>query len=134
MIRSFNPNRWAAIPLRLIVGFGFMEHGYAKLAKGPEAFAMILQALGVPSAHLMSWLTILTELVGGAAVVAGAFVLFASVPMIAVLVVAMFSVHLHYGFSSIKLMAITPVGPRFGPPGCWTECECLSRGTVENWD
>ena len=27
--------RWAAIPLRLIVGFGFMEHGFAKLSKGP---------------------------------------------------------------------------------------------------
>jgi hypothetical protein len=24
------------IPLRLIVGYGFMEHGYAKLARGPE--------------------------------------------------------------------------------------------------
>ena len=31
-----------AIPLRLIVGFGFMEHGYAKLARGTESFAAIL--------------------------------------------------------------------------------------------
>jgi hypothetical protein len=30
---------WWALPLRLIVGFGFMEHGYAKLARGPEVFA-----------------------------------------------------------------------------------------------
>ena len=37
--------------------------------------------------------------------------------MAAVLLVAMFSVHLPYGFSSIKLMAVTPAGPRFGPPG-----------------
>jgi len=28
--------RWAAIPLRLIVGYGFMEHGFAKLSKGPR--------------------------------------------------------------------------------------------------
>ena len=27
---------WYAIPLRLIVGVGFMEHGYAKIARGPE--------------------------------------------------------------------------------------------------
>src|SRR5690349_3147294 len=28
------PQDWFAIPLRLIVGFGFIEHGYAKLARG----------------------------------------------------------------------------------------------------
>jgi putative oxidoreductase len=123
MFRSSNFRRWAAIPLRLIVGFGFMQHGYAKLAKGPEAFAMILQSLGVPGAHLMAWLTIFTELIGGAAVLAGAFITFASVPMTAVLLVAMFKVHLRYGFSSIKLMAITPSGARFGPPGY--ECDLL---------
>ena len=120
---SFTWKECAAIPLRLIVGFGFMEHGYAKLAKGPEAFAVILQALSVPHPHLMAWLTILIELSGGAAVLAGAFIRFASVPMVAVLLVAMFSVHLHYGFSSIKLMAITPTGARFGPPGY--ECDLL---------
>ena len=32
---------WAPLPLRLIVGLGFMEHGYAKLARGPEVFADI---------------------------------------------------------------------------------------------
>src|SRR6266849_1027292 len=31
--------RWAPIPLRLVVGCGFMEHGFAKLSRGPEAFA-----------------------------------------------------------------------------------------------
>ncbi|MEA2263788.1 MAG: hypothetical protein QOJ51_6613 [Acidobacteriaceae bacterium] len=25
--------RWAPIPLRLIVGFGFMQHGFAKFSK-----------------------------------------------------------------------------------------------------
>ena len=37
-----------AIPLRLMVGYGFMEHGYAKLARGPESFVSILHAIGVP--------------------------------------------------------------------------------------
>src|SRR5260370_13396743 len=58
---------WAAIPLRLIVGYGFMEHGFAKLSKGPENFAAILHTMGVPAPHLMAWLTILTELIGGLA-------------------------------------------------------------------
>jgi uncharacterized membrane protein YphA (DoxX/SURF4 family) len=34
--------------LRLIVGFGFMQHGFAKLARGPEDFIGILHAIGVP--------------------------------------------------------------------------------------
>ena len=59
---------WAPIPLRLIVGYGFMEHGLAKLSRGPEAFAAILHTIGVPAPHLMAWLTILTELIGGLAV------------------------------------------------------------------
>jgi putative oxidoreductase len=65
--------RRAPIPLRLIVGYGFMEHGFAKLAKGPDA--------------------------------------------------SIFTVHLPYGFSSIKLMAVTPAGAQFGPPGY--ECNLL---------
>jgi len=114
---------WASVPLRLIVGFGFMEHGYAKLVKGPEAFASILQVLGVPSPHWMAWLTILIELLGGFAVLLGAFIPLVSVPMAAVLLTAMFSVHWRYGFSSIKLVAVTPAGATFGPPGY--ECDLL---------
>jgi putative oxidoreductase len=109
--------RWASIPLRLIVGYGFMEHGYAKLSKGPEVFAAILHAIGVPAPHLMAWLTILTELIGGLAVLLGAFVSLVSLPMAALLLVAMFTVHLPYGFSSIKLMTVTSGRPQFGPPG-----------------
>jgi len=60
--------RWSPIPLRLIVGYGFMQHGFAKLSRGPDAFIAILQAMGVPVPHFMAWLTILTELIGGLAV------------------------------------------------------------------
>src|SRR3981189_336534 len=56
---------WYAIPIRLIVGYGFMEHGYAKLARGPDNFADILHALGMPAATLLSWATVLVELLGG---------------------------------------------------------------------
>src|SRR5712691_8462561 len=109
--------RWAPIPMRLIVGYGFMAHGFAKLSKGPDAFATILQAMGVPGPHFMAWSTILVELLGGFAVILGAFVALVSLPMAAVLVVAMFKVHLPYGFSSIKLLAVTAAGAQFGPPG-----------------
>jgi putative oxidoreductase len=113
--------RWAPIPLRLIVGYGFMAHGYAKLAKGPDVFVGIVHAIGVPAPHLMAWLTILVELLGGLAVLLGAFVPLVSVPMAAVLLVAIFTVHLPYGFTSIKLMPVTAGGPMFGPPGYETD-------------
>jgi putative oxidoreductase len=109
--------RWAFFPLRLIVGYGFMEHGFAKLSKGPEVFAGILHGIGVPAPSFMAWLTILTELIGGLAVLLGAFVTLVSLPMAAVLFVAMLTVHLPYGFSSIKLLSVTSGRAQFGPPG-----------------
>jgi putative oxidoreductase len=114
---------WAPLPLRLIVGYGFMEHGFAKIMRGPDGFAVILHALGVPAPQLMAWLTILVEIFGGLAIVLGAFVTLASLPMAVVLLVAMFTVHLPYGFSSIKLLAVNAAGAQFGPPGY--ECDLL---------
>jgi putative oxidoreductase len=113
--------RWAAIPLRLIVGYGFMEHGFAKAARGFDAFPAILQAMGLPVPHLLGWLTIAVEILGGLAVLLGALVPLASIPMVIVLLTAMFTVHLPYGFPSIKLQAITAAGAQFGPPGYETD-------------
>ncbi len=113
--------RWAPLPLRLIVGFGFMQHGFAKIGRGPDVFAGILQGIGVPSPHMMGWATILIEVFGGLAVLLGAGVALASLPMAAILLVAMFTVHLPYGFSSIKLLAVTPAGAQFGQPGYETD-------------
>jgi putative oxidoreductase len=108
---------WAPLPLRLIVGYGFMEHGFAKLSRGPEAFAAILQTIGVPAPHFMAWLTILTELIGGLAVLLGAFIPLVSLPLAGLLLVAILTVHLPYGFSSIKLMSVIYGRAQFGPPG-----------------
>ena len=113
----FQLTRWIPIPLRLIVGIGFLNHGLTKLNRGPAAFATILHAMAVPAPHLMAWMTILTELLGGLAILLGAFVALASIPMAAVLLVATFTVHLQYGFSSIKILAVTAAGAQFGPPG-----------------
>jgi putative oxidoreductase len=115
--------RWAPIPLRLIVGYGFMQHGFAKLSKGAEAFTVVLHAIGVPAPHLMAWLTILVEIFGGLAVLLGVFVSLVSLPMSALLLVAIFTVHLPYGFSSIKLISVTAGRAQFGPPGY--ECDLL---------
>ena len=108
---------WALLPLRLIVGFGFAAHGYAKLSRGPEQFASVLSAIGVPQPYLLAWLTSLIEFVGGIGVIVGAFVLPLSLPLTVIMLTAMFSVHLQYGFSSIRLKAVTVAGAEFGPIG-----------------
>jgi putative oxidoreductase len=136
--------QWAPIPLRLIVGYGFFAHGLAKLEKGPENFVNIVQAIGTPMPHFMAWLTIWVELLGGLAVLAGAFVVLLSIPMAAVLLVAMFTVHIQFGFTSIKLIAVTANVPKFGPPGietdllylaCLAALVLLGSGplSVDNW-
>ncbi|HKD06854.1 MAG TPA: DoxX family protein [Bryobacteraceae bacterium] len=109
--------RWGILPMRLLVGYGFMQHGFAKLSRGPDVFAGILQQLGVPMPHLAAWLTIGTELLGGLALLLGAFVVWASIPTALVLLAAVFTVHLPYGFSSVKLLSVSASGAQFGPVG-----------------
>src|SRR5258705_10863858 len=94
-----------------------MEHGYPNHAGGPESFTNILHAIGVPEPSLLAGLTILVELIGGFAVLIGAFIPLASIPMAAVLLVAIFTVHLPYGFSSINLISVTSGHAQLGPPG-----------------
>ena len=113
--------RWAPVPLRLIVGYGFLAHGLAKAARGFDAFPAIVEAMGLPLPHLFGWLTILVEILGGLAILLGILVPLASLPMAIILLVAAFTVHLPYGFSSIKLQAVTAAGATFGPPGYETD-------------
>src|SRR5262245_43736274 len=97
---------FSALPLRLVIGYGFIVHGYAKLSRGPETFALVLHTLGVPAPLFLSWLTTITELVGGLMVLAGAFVAVAAVPLAIVLLTALVTVHLSYGFFSVKLVEV----------------------------
>ena len=117
MLASSLLARWAPLPLRLIVGYGFIVHGYAKLSRGPESFAAVLHTLGVPLPHVLAWLTALVELIGGSAILVGAFVPLAAVPMAVVLATALVTIHLRYGFFSVKLVEVTAGGTKFGPVG-----------------
>lgn len=111
----------APVPLRLVVGYGFLAHGVAKLERGPEHFVSIVQAIGLPFADAMAWLTIILEVVCGLSMMAGFLVPLLAMPMLAILAVAIVTVHAQFGFSSIKLLAMTPAGPSFGPPGMETD-------------
>jgi putative oxidoreductase len=107
----------AALPLRLIIGYGFMSHGWAKLSRGPAEFGKLLEYTGTPLPEMTAWVSTFVELLGGLAILAGAFVATVSIPLIVMMVVAMFTVHLRYGFSAINTIGLTADGPQFGPPG-----------------
>ena len=66
---------------------------------------------------MLSWLTTAVELIGGFAVIVGAFVALASIPLAVVLLTALFTIHLQYGFFSVKVVEVTTMGTRFGTVG-----------------
>ena len=109
--------QWVPLPLRLIIGFGFMAHGWAKLSRGPSGFANLLTQIGAPFPEATAWVSTFVELLGGLAILVGAFVEIVSVPLIVMMLVAMFTVHLKYGFSAVNTIGLTEEGPQFGPPG-----------------
>src|SRR5215831_9008705 len=109
--------RWIPVPLRLILGVGFMVHGWAKWSRGPAAFAELLKQAHVPLPLANAWLVTLLEVSGGLALLMGAFVAIVSVPLILSMLGAMFTVNIKYGFSAVNTIGLTAEGPKFGPPG-----------------
>jgi putative oxidoreductase len=76
---------------------------------------------------VLGWATIAVEIVGGLMILFGAFVPVATVPMIIVLLVAIFTVHLPKGFSSIKLMSYDAAGAHLS---CLIRCNALSASAA----
>ena len=110
-------SQWASLPLRLVIGYGFMVHGWAKWSRGPAAFAELLKQVNVPWPLANAWLVTLLEIVGGLALLMGALVAIISIPLIFSMLGAMFTVNIKYGFSAVKTIGLTPEGPQLGPPG-----------------
>jgi putative oxidoreductase len=109
--------QWVPLPLRLVIGYGFMAHGWAKLSRGPAGFAKLLEQIGAPLPEATAWVSTFVEILGGLAILAGTFVAAVSLPLIVMMLVALFTVHLRYGFSAINTIGLTADGPLFGPPG-----------------
>ena len=105
------------LPLRMVIGYGFLAHGLAKWNRGPANFGKLLLQIGVPLPTATAWVVTMLEIVGGLALLAGVLVAIVSIPLIVSMLVAMFTVHLRYGFSAINTIGLTANGPVFGPPG-----------------
>ena len=109
--------QWVPVPIRLIIGVGFLIHGWAKWSLGPAAFAELLKHLDVPLPVANAWVVTLLEIFGGLAVLIGAFVAIVSIPLLLSMLSAMFTVNIKYGFSAVNTIGLTPEGPQLGPPG-----------------
>ncbi len=111
-------NRSAPIPLRLILGVGFVYHGFPKLSlQGHEMFRGMLQGIGVPAPGFMAWFVGAVEVFGGIALIAGAFAAIASLLLIRNMLVAILTVHLPFGFDFMNVTGMTESGLEFGMPG-----------------
>jgi putative oxidoreductase len=94
-----------------------MAHGLAKLSRGTAGFEKLLAQTGVPFSHVSSQIVPFIELLGGFAILTGSFVNIVAIPLIVTMLVAMFTIQVKYGFSSVHTIGLTSKGPLFGPPG-----------------
>ena len=112
-------DKWSSyspLPLRLILGFGFIFHGWPKIFSSEDHadfVGMLRDMIGLPFPEFMAYVVGLVELLGGLALIAGAFVALVSIPLIINMLVAMLTVHLPNGFSFMNML---PEGG-FGMPG-----------------
>lgn len=117
MTDSLRP--YAQLPIRLLFGFSFMYYGLPKIfdAQTHGFVRGMLTEIGVPAPDFMTYMVGCVETLGGLALLAGAFVPYASLALLPVMLVGMFTVHLPNGFSFMNITGMTNTGPQFGVPG-----------------
>ena len=90
---------WGIALLRVVTGIIFLMHGQQKLFEfGIGGVTGMMTGLGVPAPGPMAIVVTLVELVGGLALILGAFTRIAAVLVAIVVLVAFFLVHLPNGF------------------------------------
>lgn len=108
-----------SLPLRILLGIGFMVHGFPKLfsGEGHAQFQGMLGQLGVPLPSLMSWVVGIVEFFGGIALILGAATWLVTALLTVDMLVAMFLVHLPNGFAATQVTGMSEQGPVYGAPG-----------------
>jgi putative oxidoreductase len=90
---------WGVLPLRLVVGLVFAAHGAQKLFSfGLAGTAGFLGSLGVPLPTVAAAGLIAVELLGGVALLIGAWTRAVAALLAADMLVAILTVHLRGGF------------------------------------
>lgn len=111
---------FAPLPLRLLLGIGFIYHGYPKVFTDPghESFAGMLGGIGVPLPELSAYAIGAFELFGGMLLVLGVAVRAVAALGVVQMIVAALTVHLPAGFNFMNVTGTTPDGSmQFGLPG-----------------
>lgn len=85
--------------IRLGVGAVFTVHGWQKLTEiKPANFAKFLDSLGVPAPETVAWIQTFVELGGGLLLIAGLFTRLVTIPLIGILIGAIWLVKVDVGF------------------------------------
>jgi putative oxidoreductase len=110
---------WAPVPLRIGLGIGFVHHGWHNMimADEREAFVWMLRDVGLTRPTVALWMISIVSFMGGLALLAGAFVRFACIPLGIHVPAILLAIHAPSGFDFVRLTAVTSQGPQYGMPG-----------------
>jgi len=89
----------ALLIARLIIAYGFYEPAMSKW-NDIDSVAGWFGSMGIPFPTLNAYMAASTEILGVGLLVVGLFTRFISLPLIVIMIVAIFTVHLDNGFSA----------------------------------
>ncbi len=87
---------------RVVFGFVFALHGWGKVKNGIAGTARWFDSIGMKPGKLHAWAAASTEMGAGLLLMLGLFTPFASAAVVAVMIVAGYTVHRDNGFMIVK--------------------------------
>lgn len=125
------------LALRLYWGWGFQSTGLGKFINHAEV-AHYFSTIGVPAPELMVWVVAAIEFVGGWCLILGLASRIITIPLIAILIVALLTAHMHetlmifsnmtqfVALAPITYLLVSLVVFAFGP-GCFSIDALIGR-------
>lgn len=87
------------VVLRLAVGLVFLYHGVLTVMNGIDGFTLYVRALGIPYSPIISYLVVSSEFFGGLMLIFGFYARWATLPLIATMIVSILKVTGKHGFN-----------------------------------